>query len=221
MDNHGAYSHALELSVLRNRYFAMRHAQSEANVLGVAVGDPRRGVAGFGLTALGRRQAVEAARVFKESCAPSLNETEIVASDFRRTRETAELFARTLGGSTPVQLREGLRERSFGGLEGKGHETMAALLESEGLEALIDRYGCERAEAVTDRVVRVIRNLEEQRRAKTVILVSHADPIQALMVAFSGIDVSEHERIAPLDYAEIVELTLGMTLAFKDAGESD
>ncbi len=79
MHNEALDSLAPGLSVLRNRYFVMRHGESEANVLGVAVGDPQRGVEGFGVTDLGRRQAVEAARAFKISYAPSVNETEIVA----------------------------------------------------------------------------------------------------------------------------------------------
>ena len=208
----------LGLRTLRNRYFAMRHGESEANVLGVAVGAPHRGVEGFGLTDVGRRQAVEAANTFKELYTQSTNETEIIASDFRRTRETAELLARILGKSTPVQLREELRERSFGKLEGKDHRTMAALLKREGIEALINRYGCERAEAVQYRVVKVIRYLEEEKQRKTLVLVSHADPIQVLMAAFAGLDLNEHKRIAPLDYAEVVELSLDMSLRFKDSG---
>ena len=92
------------LSVLRNRYFVMRHGESEANVLGVMVGDPRRGIEGFGLTDLGRRQALEAAALYKKSHGPLLDGTEIVASDFRRTRETAELLAAGLGNSVPVGL---------------------------------------------------------------------------------------------------------------------
>jgi broad specificity phosphatase PhoE len=121
----------------------MRHGESEANVLGVAVGDPRRGLEGFGLTDLGRRQAVEAAAVFKKSHSPLLDGTEIVASDFRRARETAELLAEGLGNYVLIRLSKGLRERSFGELEGKDYRTMAALLETLGSEELISRYGCE------------------------------------------------------------------------------
>ncbi len=209
MENHGVNSHAIGLGVLRNRYFVMRHGESEANVFGVAVGDPQRGVPGFGLTERGRRQVVEAARTFKERYGPLLDETEIVASDFRRTRETAEVLAQGLGGSIPIRLREGLRERFFGELEGKEHASMAALLQAEGMAALISRYGCEPSESVQSRVVEVIRELEAEKRDKTLILVSHADPIQLLMAACAGLDVSEHERIAPLGYAEFAELSLG------------
>ena len=202
--------------VLRNRYFAMRHGESKANVLGVAVGDPRRGLEGFGLTDLGRRQAVEAAAVFKKTYSPSLDGTEIVASDFRRTRETAELLAEGLGNDLSVRLSERLRERSFGELEGKDYRTIAALLETEGSAALIGRYGCEAPEVAQNRVVRVILDLEQEQQKRTMILVSHADPIQLLMAAFAGLDVSEHERIIALDCAEIAELSLDMPLRFKN-----
>jgi len=204
------------LSVLRNRYFVMRHGESEANVLGVMVGDPRRGIEGFGLTDLGRRQALEAAAVYKKSHSPLLDGTEIVASDFRRTRETAELLAEGLGNSVPVGLNIGLRERSFGELEGKDYRTIGALLDRVGSEELISRYGCEAPEVAQNRVVRVIRDLEEKHHKRTLILVSHADPIQLLMAALAGLDVSQSERIIALDYAEIAELRYDMPLRFKN-----
>ena len=212
------HSPGLGLRVLHNRYFAMRHGESEANVSGILVGDPQRGVEGFGLTEWGRRQAADAATAFKASYAPGPGEAEIVASDFRRTRETAAILARTLGDAVPVRLKEGLRERFFGELEGTDHRRLAALREREGVEALISRYRCEPTESVHDRVVKVIRNLEQEKRERTVILVSHADPIQVLMLAFAGRDLREYERVVPLDYAEIAELSPGMPLPFWGPG---
>ena len=204
------------LRVLRNRYFVMRHGESEANVLGVAVGDPRRGLEGFGLTDLGRRQVVEAAAVFKKLHSALLDSTEIFASDFRRTRETAKILAEGLGKNVSVRLSKGLRESSFGELEGEDYRTMAALLETEGREALIRQYGCEPPEVAQSRVLKVIRDLEQKQQKRTFILVSHADPIQLLMTAFAGLDVSEYERIVALDCAEIAELSVDMSLRFKN-----
>ena len=118
----------------------------------------------------------------------------------------------------PIGLAPGLRERFFGALEGKDYRGMAALLEREGSEALISRYGCEPAASVQYRVARVILELEEEKQSKTLVLVSHGDPIQLLMAAFAGLDLREYERIAPLQFAEIAELSLRMTLRFKDEG---
>ena len=208
----------LGLPVLRNRYFVIRHGESEANVLGVAVGDPARGVQGFGLTEVGRRQATAAATALACAHRVLVAQTEVFTSDFRRTRETAELLAMGLGLPRPVRVREGLRERSFGELEGKDHRTLAELLETEGMDALISRYGCEPADLMQARVVRVVRDLEKENQHKTLILVSHADPAQALMAAFAGLDISAYERIVPLSYAEIAELYLDMPLRLKDDG---
>ena len=216
LEIHSLNPHFLGLRALRNHYYAMRHGQSEANVLGVAVGDPRRGVRGFGLTEVGRQQAVVSAAEFKENYTPSANGTEIVSSDFLRTRETAELLSKQLGNTTPVRLSERLRERSFGELEGMEHRHMAVLLEREGLARLIERYGCEPAASVQSRVVSIIRDLEQENRDKTLILVSHADPIQFLMAVFAGLDMNDQERILPLNCAEIAELKLGMPVRFKE-----
>jgi len=67
-------------------------------------------------------------------------------------------------------------------------------------------------------VTGVISDLEEENWGKTLILVSHADPIQFLMAAFAGLDMEEHDRIVPLECAEIAELSMGMALRFKDDG---
>lgn len=217
MANHGEKTKGLGLRSLSNRYFAMRHGESEANVLGVAVGDPVRGIGGFGLTETGREQAVESASAFKEAYIRAEIQTEIIASDFRRTRQTAELLAKSLGNSVPVRLTAGLRERFFGELEGKQHEYLATLLERLGMEVLISRYGCEPAESVHARVVKVVQDLEAEKQGKTLILVSHADPIQFLMAAFAGLDVGEPARIIPLNCAETAELSLCMPLRFKDS----
>lgn len=218
MENQGSTPAGLGLTVLRNRYFVMRHGESEANVLGVAVGDPQRGVEGFGLTELGRRQVVDAARACKESYGLSPDDAEIFASDFRRTRETAELLAKALGNSLSVRMREGLRERFFGDLEGKDYRIIAAWLEREGSDALSSRYRWEPMESVQYRLKKVILDMEAEKHHKTLILVSHADPIQLLMAMFAGLDVSEYEQIAPLGYAEVAELYPYLPLRFKDAG---
>ena len=62
----------------------------------------------------------------------------------------------------------------------------------------------------------VVRGLEEKRQGKTLLLVSHADPIQALMAAFAGLELSQWERIVPLGYAEFAELYLGMPLRIRE-----
>ena len=70
-------------------------------------------------------------------------------------------MAESLEDSIRVRLTEGLRESFFGVLEGKDHGTRAALLESEGMDALIHGSRCEGAGSVQDKVKSIVRDLEE------------------------------------------------------------
>ena len=63
----------------------------------------------------------------------------------------------------------------------------------------------------------MVHEAEDACRRRTLLLVTHADPIQALMAAFAGLAPGESERIVPLGYAGLAELSLGMPLRLRDA----
>merc|ERR1719330_655175 len=99
---------------LRHRYFALRHGESEANVAGIIIGDPEVGTQRYGLTARGREAVAAAAEKFassvlglvagSEDSGPlQLPSIHIYASDFKRTQETAKIFATTLGQLLPTK----------------------------------------------------------------------------------------------------------------------
>jgi probable phosphoglycerate mutase len=103
------------LAPLRNRYLCVRHGESEANVAGLVSSDPGVSTLEHGLTPTGLAQAREAAsavRLFADGAPIAC-----VASDFLRTRHTAETMA-----VAPVTFDVRLRERYFGEFNGKSHE---------------------------------------------------------------------------------------------------
>ena len=103
------------LAPLRNRYLCVRHGESEANVAGLVSSDPGVSTLEHGLTPTGLAQAREAAsavRLFADGAPIAC-----VASDFLRTRHTAETMA-----VAPVTFDVRLRERYFGDFNGKSHE---------------------------------------------------------------------------------------------------
>jgi len=104
---------------LKNRYFALRHGESEANAAGIIVSDPNNGVPLYGITAKGRDQAVESAEKFMgEVGADCQGDVLIYHSDFKRARETAEVFGEVCGvDSGRMHIAKQLRERRFGILE--------------------------------------------------------------------------------------------------------
>jgi broad specificity phosphatase PhoE len=85
----------------------VRHGESTWNVAGLAQGHNDDAE----LTERGLRQAAEAAWPFRDRAVRS-----IYASDLRRARQTAAVFAAALG--LPVHTDTRLRERSLGVLEG-------------------------------------------------------------------------------------------------------
>jgi broad specificity phosphatase PhoE len=109
---------------LRNRFVAIRHGESTANVEGIIISSEEFGVSGYGLTEKGKQQAVNAgAELLKllehpvtlnEDTPPtrhSVSDAVIVTSNFLRAKETAEIVASTIG-ARPVHIDARLRSHS-------------------------------------------------------------------------------------------------------------
>eukprot|EP00929_Paragymnodinium_shiwhaense_P038055 TRINITY_DN20179_c0_g1_i4.p1 TRINITY_DN20179_c0_g1~~TRINITY_DN20179_c0_g1_i4.p1 ORF type:complete len:161 (+),score=44.63 TRINITY_DN20179_c0_g1_i4:52-534(+) len=81
----------------KKRYFALRHGESEANVAGIIISDPKVGTKRYGLTKKGIAAVrVSAAAFAKKVTAQRPFAVEIIASDFKRTMETARTFRSAL-----------------------------------------------------------------------------------------------------------------------------
>ena len=76
---------------LKNRYFALRHGQSESNLEGVISSAPAVGTVKHGLTAEGRLQARQSATKLLDLVGrENLGSLAFVSSDFTRAWQTAE-----------------------------------------------------------------------------------------------------------------------------------
>ncbi|CAM9243483.1 unnamed protein product [Laminaria digitata] len=79
------------LPPLKNRYYALRHGQSVANMEGIISSDPQIGAVSHGLTSNGRAQARAAATALIEVVGRErLDSLVFVSSEFLRARQTAE-----------------------------------------------------------------------------------------------------------------------------------
>lgn len=122
-----------------------------------------------GLTETGREQARQTGEWLAEH-APDADL--IVASDLRRTRETAEIIADRL--DLPVEFDPGLREQWFGEMEGQ--------LGTDGLDPFwTDPFlrppGGETVAEMYERVSRVLSRLATRRVGLDTVLVTHGGPI--------------------------------------------
>jgi broad specificity phosphatase PhoE len=191
-------NHLQHLSHLRNSYSGMRHGQSKANVKNVIVScidndDP----GDFGLTDLGRRQALAAATGSGLS-----GETVICSSDFARAAQTARIVAETLGAEDAV-LTHALRERCFGDWEGTAAGNYATVWAADKANPGHADNNVEPASAVLSRATALIVTLEQRYSGRDILLVSHGDTLQILQTGFLRMNPGQHRDLPHFEPAQI------------------
>lgn len=200
----------LKKRILKNRYFAMRHGQSEANIASIIVSDPNVGCGKYGLTKLGQQQVIDSASNIKE-----LNQdTFIISSDFLRAQNTAEITQKILNTTHPIQYSTALRERFFGTLNGQNDTQYKKVWDLDNQNPDHKEFGVESANQVVSRVATLIMQLEEQgfngqdnlgqqSAGKNILLVAHGDVLQLLQTWFQNVPASQHRSLPHLETAEI------------------
>ncbi|MEQ6917282.1 histidine phosphatase family protein [Halomonas aquatica] len=183
----------------RNRYLLMRHGHSQANQEGRIISSPERGLSGFGLSSRGRAQ-LDTLLADWHWPRPE----RILHSDFRRTTETAECVARHFGLALTVEPR--LRERHFGCFEGERDDRYPEVWAQDARDPAHRHGGVESVVEVAARMGQVIDGLERRHRDETILLVSHGDPLQILLAALEGYELSRHREREPLTPASITAL---------------
>ncbi|MGM0536808.1 MAG: histidine phosphatase family protein [Pseudomonadota bacterium] len=182
-----------------NRYLLMRHGHSQANQQGLIISSPERGLAGYGLSSLGREQ-LDGLLTDWRWATPA----RILHSDFLRTTETAECIAQHFGLRLEAEAR--LRERHFGGFEGEGDNRYAEVWQRDALDPAHRYAGVESVVEVAARMRGVIDLLERRHAGDTLLLVSHGDPLQILLTAVEGRELGRHRQRAALAPASITVL---------------
>ncbi len=180
----------------RNSYLLMRHGESDANVSGVIVSDPKIGCERFGLTDRGSKQIIASVKGFTGEAI-----TQIVCSDFLRTLQTAQLVANTLNLPQPEQ-EVGLRERFFGKWEGMSAEHYENIWQRDEMDKHSDD-GVEQPQEVAQRGLMVLERLEQQYQGEVILLVSHGDMLQILSTSIAGISPHKHRSLPHHQTGEI------------------
>lgn len=194
---------------LRNRYFGLRHGESEANLAQIVLSDPAVGTVRYGLSERGRAQVRESVAAAAGLLGPGVR---VLSSDFTRTRETAELAVEVLkasGGAGEVELKVALRERFFGAWEGTSNENYQRVWARDAEDPEHTEQGVESAAAVVERVAGLVAGLEAEREGRTFLLVSHGDALQLLQTAFLRLSPATHRQRDHWAPAEVRALELG------------
>ncbi len=171
-----------------------------ANVKGIIVSSPEHGIDAYGLTDKGKHQAREAIKGW-----PVLDaSTRIVASDFLRTRQTAQEVRDLLQCNTAVEHSSLIRERFFGTWELTSDKNYGKVWADD--RNMTTRHQVEPVEQVLSRALACIAGLEACHEKKSILLVSHGDTLQILITHFLGWPPTRHREVDPMTVAQIRSL---------------
>jgi broad specificity phosphatase PhoE len=194
---------------LRNRYFLLRHGQSEANVAGLIVSGVE-GTKKYGLTATGRQQ-VEHTIATSIQCGLLSHDTVIYSSDFVRALETAEIAAALLRTQEKVHVAFALRERYFGQYDETSNDNYNKVWDRDRSDANNTTEGVESVNSVLERSTRLVVELEGAYEDRTILLVAHGDTLQILQTGFLKVDPAGHRSVEHLTTAELRAVSIAAT----------
>lgn len=194
-------NHLQLITQLRNTYFVLRHGKSIANQEGIILSNPQEGVLRYGLVEEGKEQVRRSVTEAKLQHTLD-NATVIIASDFKRAKETAEI-AKDMLGSGKIIFSAKLRERSFGLLEKQHKSNYQKVWNDDESDAYHKRNNVESTQEVLERITVLVKELEETYKDTTILLVSHGDTLQILQTAFEQKNSGEHRQLSPLQTGEI------------------
>ena len=173
---------------------------------------------GLHLADAGREQAETAAR----RIAALKDVVAVYASPLERTRETAAPIAKKLG--LKVQIERGLLECDFGDWTGRPLKELFKLPEWVTVQRYPSGFrfpGGESFSEMQQRITEAIARLVARHPEKTVVAVSHADPIKAAVAHALGTHLDLFQRIvvSPCSVSVIAYGAAGPTvLAVNSAG---
>lgn len=159
-----------------NRFYAMRHGESNYNTKEIVSSNLD---APYTLTDDGRAQVAEAIKKLKKEKIDV-----IVASDFPRTRETAELVGAAIG--VPVTFDERIREINIGEWEGMPIKEFKTQFTGPLQRFDVPPPKGETLRDVARRMHDVIYDFDRQHQGKRILIVSHGDPLWILFGVVHG-----------------------------------
>ena len=194
----------------KNRYLAMRHGEAVSNIKKILSSDG----AHHGLTLRGKRQVEAAIRKLKKEKIDM-----IVSSPVRRARETADAIGKALG--VLVETDTKLREINVGALDGRPVADYLPYVASPRQMFDHSPPGGETLADVRARMGEWLKEMERAHEGKTILAVSHQDPIW-LLASYARGETNEAALQADtmeLKTAGIAEIKYRASLPRDETGE--
>jgi broad specificity phosphatase PhoE len=183
-------------------YYFLRHGETEASQSGAYTGD-----LDVELTREGHQMADDFA-----ACYRSLPWAAVFSSPMRRSVDTAKPLAEAVG--LGLELRDGLKEISFGDWEGKTPAEVNSRFHDDYVSWLADAgwnrpTRGERGIDVARRSMQVIDEIAVRHASGNVLVVSHKATLRIILCSLLGIDVSHYrDRLdTPVASLAVVQMT--------------
>lgn len=191
-------STTIQIGTLKNKYLFIRHGQSHNNIKKVVnfVGgsDFDRG-----LTFSGKKSVFTSAY----GLAKDQNRfARIFSSPLLRTRETAEIVARTLG--IPCVIDDRLIERQFNNYDGRENSIYETVWRYDRIGKQFESV--EDTESVASRAVLLISSCEEAYQNETILFCSHGDVASITLSKLKVGDTKFHNITHPVNLAKVIEV---------------
>ncbi|OGZ26931.1 MAG: hypothetical protein A2365_02235 [Candidatus Nealsonbacteria bacterium RIFOXYB1_FULL_40_15] len=155
---------------MKNSYILLRHGETKYQANNLDILYSKEDQIMLPITQKGEKKIKEVAKQLKEK------EIDIIyASDFYRTRQTAEIVAKEI--KVKVILDKRLRDTDFGFFSGRPAQEYRMLFKNK-LQRFSKRpEGGESCRDVKRRISEFFKQTERKYRSKTILVISHADPI--------------------------------------------
>lgn len=186
-----------------NHITLMRHGESESNVLDVMNSSPAH-LEKYGLTVKGKGEVEASAKsLLVQEKKRNKKITHIYASDFRRTRETAEHVADALGfDKSKIIFDARLREVFNGDLDGERWSERAAFFKTRH-DTIYKRPG--NGESVADvkkRTAEFLYDLDLKHKGEDILVITHGLPLRLMMNTAKGMTCRDLLRTGWRDYSD-------------------
>ncbi len=172
-----------------NRYFVMRHGESETNTKGIVSSDV---AAPYHITETGKKELREAAQKLKK-----MDITKIVSSPFVRTKETAVIVAGVLGISEGrIETDERLGELQFGDFNGKSYQEFMTYRATQMRSYATPAPSGESYLDAKRRFGAFLYELEEKHKYENILIVTHGIGFETLPAIASGANREVSVKVA-------------------------
>src|SRR3989344_2704077 len=198
-------------SKMRNRYILLRHAEAKSNVESWVSCMPEKKRSP--LTKKGRAKARQAADSLKKY-KPDV----IVSSPLERTNETAAIVGNLL--DLPVIIESRIQEFKLGTFNTRPVDEYHKFLGYKP-EAHWDKkpLGGETWKELRKRMLVAVKDLEKKYEGKTIVLVSHGDPLFVLQGALLGIDENDFAVSYRHAYPKYQSQAKGRRIPYPETGK--